>query len=270
MGDFMRCAQAVRTFSSNADTCLINVGYNDFEVVKPAFTYRVQNYTTWHIILSGSGTLDINGKKYSLHGGDSFFIPSDVLMRYYPDKEDPWEYVWFALKSDQCVHHGELMGFSAEKPIRHLESLGEIRRVLKELFERIESGGDSYFLAVSAFYRLLDICTFESPQTEIETIKRNIDQAYMLPDFSVEELCHNMGISHAHLLRLFKKKYGTTISRYVIKKRVERGAELLEGTALSVKSVAYSCGFSDEVHFMKTFKRIMGCTAGEYREKADK
>ena len=50
-------------------------------------------------------------------------------------------------------------------------------------------------------------------------------------------------------------------------KRIELACELLENSDLSVRSVAHSCGFSDEIHFMKTFKSRTGMTAAEYRRK---
>ncbi|MBQ8793630.1 MAG: helix-turn-helix transcriptional regulator [Clostridia bacterium] len=75
-------------------------------------------------------------------------------------------------------------------------------------------------------------------------------------------------MSHAHLLRLFKKEYGITPIKYIINKRIELACELLKTTDLSVSSVAFSCGFSDEIHFMKTFKKLIGKSALNYKRSS--
>ena len=93
-----------------------------------------------------------------------------------------------------------------------------------------------------------------------------IDAGFTMPSFRVESLCADTGFSHAQLLRLFKKNYGETPMHYLIEKRMELAKELLEETALPVCSVAYSCGYSDELHFMKCFKRYTGMTALAYRK----
>ena len=70
------------------------------------------------------------------------------------------------------------------------------------------------------------------------------------------------------LLRLFKEEYGRTVRRYLIEKRLAYACELLENSDMPVCSVALSCGFSDEIHFMKSFKKQYGMTATEYRKSA--
>ena len=97
-------------------------------------------------------------------------------------------------------------------------------------------------------------------------MKKHIDESFTLPGFSVEQLCYDAGISHAHLLRLFKQTYGVTIVKYLISKRLELACEMLQNTDLLVSSVAYSCGFSDEPHFMRTFKKEFGVSALQYRK----
>ena len=103
------------------------------------------------------------------------------------------------------------------------------------------------------------------PRTAISAVRELIDESFAVTDFKIEKLCLDSGFSHSQLLRLFKNEYGRTIRDYLIDKRLERARTLLETTELSVYSIAVSSGFSDEVHFMKSFKRHFGVTASEYR-----
>ena len=86
--------------------------YYYFTVTYPDKHFLIQSFFTWHFIISGSGTLEVEEMKFELSSGDMFFIPPNVKMRYYPDPADPWEYVWFSLNGDAAGHYGELVGFS--------------------------------------------------------------------------------------------------------------------------------------------------------------
>ena len=132
---------------------------------------------------------------------------------------------------------------------------------------KVEYKANEYFGVLSAFYKVMDICVSHIPASDVKGVKEIIDCSCMSQFFNIESLCRDVGVSHAHLLRLFKKEYGLTLINYVIKKRVMYACELLETTDLSVTAVALSCGFSDILHFMKIFKRETGTTALEYRNK---
>lgn len=265
MDNFCKEVHLVRHFPTRRDTCVLTVGYDDFSVVKPLYAFRVQNIYTWHFILSGSGTLEIGGHVYHLTGGQIFFIPPGVKMRYYPTQNDPWEYVWFTLSEEAAQQYLPLLGFSPAMPALPIKYFHKIRKALQGMLELLAEGG-GYFGVLSCFYEIMEICTAYTPRTGIQKIREHIDETFALPGFSIEQLCKDVGISHAQLLRIFKQTYGMTLKRYVTEKRIDLACELLSGTDLSVRSVAFSCGFSDELHFMKTFKKETGRSALQYRK----
>lgn len=269
MGDFIKPSAFSRFYYSNREVKIINIGYDDFSVVKPITEFRTQNFYTWHFVMSGSGTLEIYGNKYSIKGGEMFFIPPDTPMRYYPKENDPWEYVWFSFRGDLIEHYSELAGFSQKNPICKCQNFEKIRKTLKKLFDRLIDEEGGYFSTLSTFYEIMNISTARSELTEIQQVKRLLDENFAVSNFSVEQLCHDVGISHAHLLRLFKEAYGVTLIKYITEKRINLACELLLTTDLSVSSIAYSCGFADELHFMKTFKRAKGLTALQYKNRAN-
>ena len=267
MGNFIKQASFYRYYYSDQDFSIINVGYDDFSVVKPATEFRTQNFYTWHFVISGSGTLEIYGNKYNIKSGEMFFIPPDIPMRYYPTKSDPWEYVWFSFKGDVIEHYSELVGFSFKKPVCESRNFEIIKRTLKQSFDLLLNNEGGYFSVISTFYKIMDISVVISELTEIQQVKCLIDENFATSDFCVEQICRDVGISHAHLLRLFKDAYGVTLIKYITQKRIELACDLLRTTNLSVSLVAYSCGFSDDIHFMKTFKTTIGLTALQYRRK---
>ena len=269
MGNFINDQSFSRFFRPDDDFGIINIGYDDFSFVKAAHSFRVQNFYTWHFVISGKGRLEIGGKVYTLSECDSFFIPPDTPMRYFPDPDDPWEYVWFAFRGQSASLYGEQLLFSVDSPVQKCRHFSRTKQVLKRMIEDMKSEAYGYYRVMSAFYELMDISTLNKrPRTPIQSVREFIDESYTIPDFSIENLCHEVGFSHAQLLRLFKAEYGKTVQRYVIEKRLSLASELLENSDISIRSVALSCGFSDEIHFMKSFKAHYGVTASEYRKNA--
>lgn len=267
MGNFIEQYAFLKSYYLDQEFGIINVGYNDFNVVKPSTEFRMQKFYTWHFVISGSGILEVYGNKYYINSGEMFFLPPNTPMRYFPQKSDPWEYVWFSFKGDLIEHYSELVGFSFQKAACKIQHFEAIKSLLKKLFNLLIENEGGYFSVISAFYKILDISTIRYELAEIQEVKRLLDENFATPNFSIEQVCRDVGISHAHLLRLFKKAYGVTLSKYITKKRIEYACEFLQTTNLSVSSVAYSCGFSDEFHFMKTFKKITGLSALQYRRK---
>ena len=265
MDTFFYKKQFFKHFPNRDDSCLLNIGYDDFSFVKPLDFFRVQKLYTLHFVLWGKGTLEIGSKTYNVKSGQMFFIPPNEKMRYFPDKDEPWQYVWFSLNGETAKNYGELLGFLNEKPLLECNQFHKIRVILKNMLESLDAEKGGYFTALSSLYSIMEICTQKSA-TGIEAIKDHIDITFSTPEFNIERLCRDVGISHAQLLRQFKGAYGLPVVTYVVKKRIELACTLLKTTDLSVKSVAYSCGFSDEVHFMKTFKKEKGVSAGSYRK----
>lgn len=267
MERFLPCPALVRHFETDGDFGVPNVGYHDFQTVRPAYSFYMQKKYTWHIVLSGKGTLEIADRRYQLSEGDMFFIPPDVPMRYFPKTDDPWEYVWFTLRGDAAARYGAQLGFSLQNAVLRCRAFPSVKRILRELFEAFLREECGYFGVLSVFYRMLELCGTDRSAGEIQGIRQMIDDSFTLSSFSIGQLCRDAGISHAQLLRRFKAAYGVTVIAYVLRKRIELACELLETTDLPVRSIAFSCGFADEIHFMKCFKREIGLTAIAYRKR---
>lgn len=67
------------------------------------------------------------------------------------------------------------------------------------------------------------------------------------------------GLSEGYLSALFRKSVGCSLSRYVVRRKLEAGKAMLLG-GYSVGEVAYGLGFSSESHFISRFGEEFGCT----------
>lgn len=76
---------------------------------------------------------------------------------------------------------------------------------------------------------------------------------------SLEELRLLSGLSKFHLLRVFQDALGLPPHSYQLRVRIARAREMLDRGESSAE-VALECGFSDQAHFTRCFKRIVGYT----------
>lgn len=85
--------------------------------------------------------------------------------------------------------------------------------------------------------------------------------------WSTDEICSEMGISHTYFHRLYLKAFGVTCRQDVIESRLMYAAELLKSTDMPITEIAVECGYDSESYFMRQFKQHKGCTPTEFRRR---
>ena len=70
-----------------------------------------------------------------------------------------------------------------------------------------------------------------------------------------------------YLSYLFKKVTGVKFSDYLNELRVKKATELLENSTLRIGEISTKVGYKDSRYFSEVFKKRMGLTPNEYRNK---
>ena len=84
----------------------------------------------------------------------------------------------------------------------------------------------------------------------------------------VAHLSARVQLSEAHFARAFKRTYGNTPHAYVIGCRLDRASHLLLNGYTSISGIAVECGFTDQAHLCKLFRRRMGQSPAAWRREA--
>lgn len=84
--------------------------------------------------------------------------------------------------------------------------------------------------------------------------------------FGIEELANTLVVSKSHLIRSFQKATGITPGKYLVKVRLESAKRALQQN-LSLDVVAKMNGFSSAGYFCKVFKKEMGETPIQWKNK---
>ncbi len=81
------------------------------------------------------------------------------------------------------------------------------------------------------------------------------------------EMARTAGMTVPSFCRFYKKKTGMPPMSYLNKLRIEKACGLLESTDKPIKEIVAMCGYADSNFFIRVFKREMGMTMSQYRER---
>ncbi|GEN77914.1 helix-turn-helix transcriptional regulator [Chryseobacterium hagamense] len=83
---------------------------------------------------------------------------------------------------------------------------------------------------------------------------------------SLNETARLLNIHPVHLSRSFKKYFHCTLGEYVRRTRIEKALpEMLNGHR-SLTAIACDCGFTDQSHFIRTFKAYLGMNPSSFKK----
>ncbi len=89
---------------------------------------------------------------------------------------------------------------------------------------------------------------------QLYQVRQILDRQYHDPP-TLAALARQTGLNQTKLKKGFKHLFHTTISAYVLSRRMEKGHELLEKGDTTVSEVAYQVGYANRAHFTRAFTR---------------
>jgi AraC family transcriptional regulator len=105
------------------------------------------------------------------------------------------------------------------------------------------------------------------PPARLKLVLDHID-AHVAEEIPLDELAALAGRSACHFLRCFKQSIGISPHHYVTQRRIDRACALLAAGDLPLVDIALACGFADQSHFGRVFRRERNLTPLAYRRQA--
>lgn len=117
--------------------------------------------------------------------------------------------------------------------------------------------------------RLCDIIRNTLPPARAasqEEILAVIERNGFHPDFSLQMIADHFGMSLSGFSYHFKKTMGQNFKEYIDKLRIQKSIQLLKTTGETLDSISHQVGYSNTSSFIRSFKKIVGTTPGQYRD----
>lgn len=163
--------------------------------------------------------------------------------------------------------------FLLPHPSSGKESFHFVKPLLEKLaltFNRPKAG--NHVQCLSQFYNILSEITTRvahilcAPHQQgscaeiIDYIENNLTKKLTLDD-----IANHLGFSKGHLCRIFKKYKNTTITDYIITRRMELAGTLAAENSLTAAQIALAVGIDDQFYFSKLFLKYHGVNFSSYR-----
>jgi AraC family transcriptional regulator len=119
--------------------------------------------------------------------------------------------------------------------------------------------------AFNAMLRLKEYTTETQPAWQ-QKIKELLYAKWNEP-VSLLSLAAQVQLHPVYLCQQFPKVFHCTIGEYIRQIKIEKATEwLMQHSTVSLTSLAYDCGFADQSHFIRIFKKQMGYTPLHFRK----
>ena len=104
-------------------------------------------------------------------------------------------------------------------------------------------------------------------QDDLVTEAQNRMENRFKDRLTVEEVIHDLPVSRRNFIRRFKMATGITPIEYLQRIRIEAAKKLLEQRSENITGVMMHTGYEDAKAFRQVFRKIVGLSPKDYREK---
>lgn len=251
------------------DLCILECGKEKC-VPDKKFTYSPKRYHMFHYCLSGKGVFERGGKKYEVHRGSGFYIaPRDIPM-YYPNRDDPWTYIWVGFDGFKASGLLAASNISADEPIFSDNNAYEMRDALIAMYENYKTDGRAGLKCLGMLYESFGVLAKNQPnegsltQTHIHEAIEFIHNNYSFA-ITVKDIADSLDISPNYLANIFTKELGKSPKQYLTEYRMERAKLLLANGEYKIKQVGQMVGYANQLHFSSEFKKFYGVSPSDLK-----
>jgi AraC family transcriptional regulator len=136
---------------------------------------------------------------------------------------------------------------------------------LAEASSLLRAQAPGHFMPVSL--APLTECSFRPGSLAGWQVKRVLAhiESHLGSKLSTQELASLVSLSKSHFSRAFMRSLGLPPMAYVAMRRVERARSLISSTRDDLSQIAVVCGFCDQSHLSRSFRRVAGLSPGRWR-----
>lgn len=228
-------------------------------------------FVVFQYTLSGEGAILQDGRTYRLVPGSAMMVQIPHRHVYFfPDHSDHWDFLYVCMNGSEV-----LRSFSFLK--RHIGPVNDLlpNETLHSIFHQLfrppqrNEGTKIFDYSEMAYSLSMELLKAAKPRQqgseEMISRVRAFCKERLKKGIGVEDMAEIAGISKAHFSRRFKEIEGISPREYLEQLRMEKAVALLYEELLSIKEIAFHCGFHDVNYFCKVFKKNYGLSPGKYR-----
>jgi AraC-like DNA-binding protein len=240
----------------------------------------IRNHFLFHYVISGRGVLHAEAKdgvsrQYYLEAGQGFLICPGQVNTYCADRDQPWKYTWLEFDGLRANEYLVSAGLDGTQPIYTPESAAQGERVRNEMLYIADHADSSTLCLIGHLFLFLDELVQSSTTRRegtgtqlrdfyIQEAVTYMEQHYQR-DLTVEEIADVCKLNRSYFSKLFKEAMGCPPQEFLIRMRLSKATELMKTSNASIGDISQMCGYPNQLHFSRAFKKHYGVSPREWR-----
>lgn len=237
---------------------------------------KMENHMTKFELPHQHGEKNIETFHQKLAQQNDFSAISEVLKQL----ADPTrlKIFWLLCHLEECVINiAALLDMSSPAVSHHLRSLHDSglitsRRDGKEVYYKAADKDECTLLHKTVEQMMEITCPANSIRynSSTEEIIKSIHEylvEHLADRITIEDLSKQFLLNPTTLKKGFKDLYGSSLAAHVKQHRMEKAAELLTGTDMSISQIALAVGYESQSRFTTAFKEVYEMLPTVYRKK---
>lgn len=215
---------------------------------------------------------------FAVADGNRVDVPADTAILYGKNAPQDYgacgvEYInhWIHFECDENDVFFDSLGIVFNKPapvgeVSAVENLLELLRI-ESLSDTMKSRECCALLLQLVIAQALAGSGGRCGNPHSGELKRLRAEIYGAPGkrFSISEMAEGLSLSPSYFQTLYRSEFGVSCYEDVLRAKTGLAEYYLSGTSMTVREIAELCGFDNDVHFMRQFRKRTGKTALEYR-----
>ncbi|MCX7614577.1 MAG: AraC family transcriptional regulator [Clostridiales bacterium] len=155
--------------------------------------------------------------------------------------DEQFDYLMKLIK--KCEQNDDYFGKDVLNKLRFIEILVYVSEIFQISQKESSNLGEDYKAAISPI---------------LEFVSKNLSE-----DLCLDNIANHVNLNKYYMCRLFKTCTGTTINKFIVRRRIAKAKELLN-QGHSLIQVCDETGFNDYCHFIRTFREFVGVSPIKY------
>ena len=247
-------------------------------ITYPNPDYRISrapghNINVFEFVLEGEGEIYLDGMWKKVKAGDTYVLRGGEEHQYRANPCAPWKKQWINYIADYIAPLMDAYGvqsgiYKCPEAQKYFDLATEAAKFTAPNAELCQTVAECVHKII---YRLSSSHTRSAQTEEISSDAYRIREeltAALYKKLDLDELTQKLHISKSNIIRIFKKRYGTTPYEYLLNTKIETAKVLLLNTQIPVKEIANRLCISDEHYFSSLFYARVGVRPRQFRKNA--
>lgn len=253
-----------------AETSLGAIELFTFERHRHAFPRHAHEVLTLGVFGPGNGTIRVRGGIHRAVPGALLALAPNEVHSAEPLRGTGWTYRSICPSARLLSHALDgAVGFSFDRPVIADAALAREVAAVHGSLARDAATLETEVRVVELLRRAVgQYATHAFPRTgrparNIAVRASELMEARLATPLRLSEVARECGVGPFQLIRAFHAAFGVPPHAYLMQARLRRARALLQGGE-GISTAAVACGFVDQSHLTKVFKRYYGMTPGAY------